>query len=209
MTTLRQAAQQALEALEICEQDGYIPVRLTRDAITALREALEQLVVEPANGNIRDAFERYWVTTRGDKKAARELQRHPLQPQTYVQDSANRHWVTWQSAQQALEQPEQQAETVQQRFVDAFKPERDLTQVLIQEAGGKLFLNGEEIGPGTIDVSLDGLTYRASERVEVKPESECEACYGTGKTTVYGMEESWEENCLYCNGIGIAHKENT
>jgi hypothetical protein len=105
MTDLRQAAQQALEALEICEQDGYIPVRLTRDSITDLKAALEQLVVEPENGNIRDAFERYWVTTRGDKKAARELQRHPLQPQTYVQDSANRHWVTWQSAQQALEQP--------------------------------------------------------------------------------------------------------
>jgi len=49
----------------------------------------------------------------------------------------------------------------------------NLTQVLIQKAGGKLFLNGEEIGPGTIDVSLDGLTYRASEKVEVEqPEQE-------------------------------------
>jgi hypothetical protein len=42
MTTLKEAAQQALEALEVCEQDSYIPVRLTRDAITALRKALEQ-----------------------------------------------------------------------------------------------------------------------------------------------------------------------
>ena len=85
----------------------------------------------------------------------------------------------------------------------------NLTHVLIQKVGGKLFLNGEEIGPGTIDVSLGGLTYRASEKVEVKHESECEHCYGTEKTTVYGMEESWEENCLYCNGTGIAYKENT
>ena len=51
----------------------------------------------------RGAFERYWVSTRGAKKAAHELQRHPAQPQTYVQDSANRHWVTWQAAQQQAE----------------------------------------------------------------------------------------------------------
>jgi hypothetical protein len=49
----------------------------------------------------------------------------------------------------------------------------NLTQVLIQKSGGKLFLNGEEIGPGTIDIRLDGLTYRASERIEVEqPEQE-------------------------------------
>jgi hypothetical protein len=40
--THKEVMQQALEALEICEQDGYIPVRLTRDSITALRKALEQ-----------------------------------------------------------------------------------------------------------------------------------------------------------------------
>jgi hypothetical protein len=38
----KEALQLALEALEICEQDGYIPVRLTRDAITAIKQALEQ-----------------------------------------------------------------------------------------------------------------------------------------------------------------------
>ena len=36
----KEAMKLALEALEVCEQDGYIPVRSTRDAITALREAL-------------------------------------------------------------------------------------------------------------------------------------------------------------------------
>lgn len=48
--------------------------------------------------SMRDAFERHWLETRGKKKAAKELQRHTLQPQCYVQDSANRHWVTWQAA---------------------------------------------------------------------------------------------------------------
>lgn len=47
---------------------------------------------------VRDAFEKHWMDTRGKKKAFKELQRHTLQPQCYVQDSANRHWVTWQAA---------------------------------------------------------------------------------------------------------------
>jgi hypothetical protein len=38
----KEAMKLALEALEVCEQDGYIPVRSTRDAITALREALAE-----------------------------------------------------------------------------------------------------------------------------------------------------------------------
>lgn len=58
-------------------------------------------------------------------------------------------------------QPEQQAE-----------PDR----WEIEKVDNKLFLNGKEIGPGTVDVRLDGLTFRASEKVEVrqqvKPEQE-------------------------------------
>ena len=45
----------------------------------------------------RIAFEHHWVKTRG-KRARNDLKRHPLQPDTYVNDSANRHWVTWQAA---------------------------------------------------------------------------------------------------------------
>jgi len=41
MTTLRKAAQQALEALHNCA-DGEDDVLLTRDALTALRAVLEQ-----------------------------------------------------------------------------------------------------------------------------------------------------------------------
>ena len=46
----------------------------------------------------RIAFEHHWVKTRG-KRARNDLQRHPAQPQTYISDAANRHWVTWQAAQ--------------------------------------------------------------------------------------------------------------
>lgn len=44
------------------------------------------------------AFEAHWYATRGNKKATRELRPHALQPQTYIENSANRHWVTWQAA---------------------------------------------------------------------------------------------------------------
>ena len=53
----------------------------------------------------RVKFERHWRKTRGGKKANRELPRHPLQPQTYIQDSANRHWVTWQAAVRSVSSP--------------------------------------------------------------------------------------------------------
>ena len=38
----KEALKLALEALEICEKDGYIPVRLTRESITVIKEALAQ-----------------------------------------------------------------------------------------------------------------------------------------------------------------------
>ncbi|MES2973427.1 MAG: hypothetical protein V4757_07450 [Pseudomonadota bacterium] len=46
----------------------------------------------------RQEFEAHWFNTRGRSRARKELKRHELQPQTYVCDSANRHWVTWQAA---------------------------------------------------------------------------------------------------------------
>jgi hypothetical protein len=45
--TKDEALDLAQEALEICEQDGYIPVRLTRDAITAIKQARSAPVQEP------------------------------------------------------------------------------------------------------------------------------------------------------------------
>jgi hypothetical protein len=48
------AVKQALEALEICEQDGYIPVRLTRDAITALQSIISQDALDKKAENARE-----------------------------------------------------------------------------------------------------------------------------------------------------------
>lgn len=47
----------------------------------------------------RIAFEHHWIKTRG-KRAKNDLQRHPQQPQTYISDAANRHWITFQAALQ-------------------------------------------------------------------------------------------------------------
>jgi hypothetical protein len=46
MSIKDEALKLALEALEICEQDSYIPVRLTRDAITAIKQALAAPTVQ-------------------------------------------------------------------------------------------------------------------------------------------------------------------
>ena len=54
-------------------------------------------------GPQRLSFERFWLETRGQKRAWRELLRHPKQPQTYVSDSANRHYVTWCAARAAAD----------------------------------------------------------------------------------------------------------
>ena len=70
-----------------------------------IKQALEQPAQQEPE---RVKFERHWQKTRGEKKSSRELPRHPLQPQTYIQDSANRHWVTWQAAVRSVAPPAQQ-----------------------------------------------------------------------------------------------------
>jgi len=65
--------------------------------------------------------------------------------------------------------------TVQQRFIDAFhRPQQqdESDRWVIEKVDDKLLLNGAEIGPGTIEVRLDGLTYRSSEKVEVRQQAE-------------------------------------
>lgn len=69
----------------------------------AMTIAMMKAVQEPEFDRVK--FERHWRKTRGEKKANRELPRHPLQPQTYIQDSANRHWVTWQAAVRSIARP--------------------------------------------------------------------------------------------------------
>ncbi len=71
-------------------------------AMLSASPAEPQAVIVRHGKPSRIAFEHHWQKTRGGKKSRNELQRHPLQPQTYVNDSANRHWVTWQAAQAAM-----------------------------------------------------------------------------------------------------------
>jgi hypothetical protein len=111
--------KQALEALESAQMSNYgrdwvwpdtahpTAMAMVGAAITALRQAIEQAEKQEPVAD-RDAFERHWKKVRGDKKSDRELKRHPLQPQTYIQDSANRHWVTWQAATRKASPPQRQ-----------------------------------------------------------------------------------------------------
>ena len=86
------------------------------DAKRRVREALaEQPAQQQEPEPDRVKFERHWRKTRGDKKANRELPRHQLQPQTYIQDSANRHWVTWQAAVRSVAPPASKPLTSQER----------------------------------------------------------------------------------------------
>lgn len=46
----------------------------------------------------RERFEHYWIATRGPIKAYRHLRRWHKDPDVYMGDAVNRHWVTWQAA---------------------------------------------------------------------------------------------------------------
>jgi hypothetical protein len=85
------------------------------DAAPQAADAKRVPAVKPS----RIAFEHHWVKTRGGKKARNELQRHPEQPQTYVADSANRHWVTWQAAIASAAPQAAQPTPAQEPFDDA------------------------------------------------------------------------------------------
>lgn len=92
MTDLRQAAQQALDALEHADKDDFW--REQRDAITALKAALEQQQAEPSMWGSGDG---YWILAedkpaRPDKELfnipfyTAQPQRNPLTMQPIVQD---------------------------------------------------------------------------------------------------------------------------
>lgn len=55
-------------------------------------------VPQPRQLTARERFEAYWIETRGAGRARMQLARDPLDPQVYVSDEANRHWVTYQEA---------------------------------------------------------------------------------------------------------------
>lgn len=52
----------------------------------------------PGMPEMRAAFELHWMTTRGGKKASRELKHSELDPSGYGFPSTQRHWWTWQLA---------------------------------------------------------------------------------------------------------------
>lgn len=57
-----------------------------------------QPVPKPCQIAARERFEAYWTETRGSGRARMQLARDTLEPQVYVSDEANRHWVTYQEA---------------------------------------------------------------------------------------------------------------
>ena len=88
------------------------------------------------------AFEHYWIKTRNQKKSRHELQRHPLQPQTYVADNANRHWVTWQAAQaQAKQPPAPDCRTCEYMWIDV-DLEKATSKESCARSGGAVCING-------------------------------------------------------------------
>ena len=109
ITAIREAlADSALERMaENARELGldYEPPCKTGSQCTSKCQQCEQPAQQQEPEPDRVKFERHWRKTRGDKKANRELPRHPLQPQTYIQDSANRHWVTWQAAVMSVAPP--------------------------------------------------------------------------------------------------------
>lgn len=68
--------------------------------------------------------------------------------------------------------PQPQQGPVAAAFSAAFGAEQHSTdqRIVIERRGETLHLNGQEIGPGTLEIRRDGVTYRAAERVAVKPE---------------------------------------
>ena len=98
-------ALEALTHLQPTALTSFYTIGTRDKAITAIREALAEQPAQQEPDRVK--FERHWRKTRGEKKANRELPRHPLQPQTYIQDSANRHWITWQAAVKSVSPPAQ------------------------------------------------------------------------------------------------------
>ena len=103
------AQKDAILAKQVPKNDEFLKAALediayykeelidANNEITALKAELDAAEVAVKLTDERAEFEKHWAYVRGPKAAKKELVRHPEQPQTYVQDSANRHWVTWQA----------------------------------------------------------------------------------------------------------------
>ena len=96
---------------------------------------------------------------------------------TWVEE-CNEAVLALDAALKAQAEPAQQDEPAQEHgpvaaaFSAAFGAEQRPTdeRVVIERRGETLYLNGREIGPGTLEIRRDGATYRSAERVAVQPE---------------------------------------
>lgn len=130
MTTLRQAAQAALDALDDSIPTGVITLEKFYSAKEALRAALAEPQPKPigvdglpknilakpqdyastqpepvASTNARTQFEHFFAESRKGKGPSRRPTFAQLQDGTYVEDSTQRHWWTWQNAAPQAQQP--------------------------------------------------------------------------------------------------------
>lgn len=94
MTDIYKAARQALEALEVCEVHGYIPVRLTCQAVTALRQAIEQAEKQEPVGYMDKT--KFKLLSEGDSVITTITSHRPFTddvPLYATPPAAQREWV--------------------------------------------------------------------------------------------------------------------
>jgi hypothetical protein len=104
MTDLRAAAQQALEALTIYSDAQCSPKG--RNAITALREALEQPEQEPVAKVVSTAPDRIWLDLGFDPQDETEVLFGELHDVTWSADNASGYGIEYVRATPTAAQPE-------------------------------------------------------------------------------------------------------
>ena len=62
-------------------------------------------------------------------------------------------------------------------------------RVVIEQRGGRLYMNNAEIDPGTLEIRRDGVTYRSAERVAVQPEPVQEPVAWMVEGSLYASKE--------------------
>ena len=159
MNDLRTAAQrlidlQDMDRVEIIRQFGHnddwlIACRRARDVLHA---ALAEPVQEPVAGAVLGPL----PEPAQPAQSAGYMPGCPIEipetPDYYTAEQMREY------AMQALAEPEPVQE-----------PVASDGRIVIEWRDGVPYLNGQEIGPGTLEIRRDGTTYRSAERVAVQP----------------------------------------